>query len=42
MMEQVEPVLVGFYPQIVGLGNDGDGAIWISNESDGTVMKIRP
>jgi len=37
-----EPVLIGFHPVILGPGNDGNGAIWISNESDGTVMKIRP
>ena len=37
-----EPVHVGFNPLILGPGSDPSGAIWVSNSSDGTVMKIEP
>jgi len=37
-----EPVPVGFSPQILAPGNDGDGVLWVCNRSNGSVMKIKP
>ena len=36
------PILVGYDATILGSGNDGNGAIWLSNSSDGTVRKLVP
>lgn len=38
----VDLVRVGKYPIIFGKGVDSDGAIWVSNVADGTVMKVKP
>lgn len=35
-------VTVGKSPIIFGRGVDSDGAIWVSNVADGTVMKVKP
>jgi YVTN family beta-propeller protein len=37
-----EPVPVGFDATIVGVGADGNGAIWLSNSAYGTVRKVKP
>jgi YVTN family beta-propeller protein len=36
------PILVGYDATILGSGNDGNGAIWLSNSSDGTVRRLVP
>lgn len=36
------PLAVGKNPLILGPGNDGRGAIWVSNSGDGTIMRVRP
>jgi YVTN family beta-propeller protein len=38
----VDKVDVGKSPIIFGRGVDSDGAIWVSNVGDGTVMKFKP
>jgi YVTN family beta-propeller protein len=37
-----EPIEVGNNPIILGAGTDENGAILVSNSSDGTVMKVKP
>jgi streptogramin lyase len=36
------PLPVGSHPLILGPGNDGSGAVWISNSGDATVMQLKP
>jgi YVTN family beta-propeller protein len=36
------PIAVGYDATIFGVGTDGNGAIWLSNSSDGTARKIKP
>lgn len=36
------PIAVGDYPMILGVGTDGNGALWLSNPSDGAIRRVRP
>ncbi len=36
------PLPVGYDATILGVGTDGNGAIWLSNSGDGTARKVKP
>lgn len=36
------PIAVGYDATILGVGTDGNGAIWLSNSTDGTARKVKP
>jgi YVTN family beta-propeller protein len=36
------PISVGYDATILGVGTDGNGAVWLSNSASGTVRKVKP